>query len=517
MAKKAKKGKRRPTAKRLQPKRGKETRRTPAKRTKLKRAERAGPKRPKRVGSKSLRAAAERRRAQEPVSPKPKPEDPFQLRRVVIRFQDGFNAEQERRKLTEQYGRIVLRPTFDAAREAVERLQDRARRQDPRYSLPNFRNYYFLYLLPGREPAEVARELRDWPTIGSAYVDAPTEDAQASQQMCLKSSGHIEGLGEGVNARVVWPLPGGKGDGQVLVDVERGWTPGHDRLPTNRINLVCGVSLFGRRHHGTSVLGIVSAQHLQGGGCEGIAPNVAYVGLASCAPDPQGGVREDDLTTTNLRENVYDAIAIAIDELHQKHVASPQNGPGVLLLEQQTDQGLPVETYELIQGLLMAATATDNITVVEAAGNAQYDLDVHPDAQVLGLDSGAIVVGSAQRTVIKLPAPHHARFSRSNFGGRVNCYAWGEGVVTPAWKSGYPNTPGILNLCDDQFGDTSAAAAIIAGVALVVQGIRAKRGRPPLSASQLRAILSNPALGTPCAPGDLIGVMPDLGKIAPTL
>lgn len=515
MATEAKKGKRRSTAKPVRPKGPKPPRRV--------RAKLATSKRTKLAGATSSRRSASRPRAGRAGTAKGGSKSRFQRRRVVIRFRDGFDEKREQKELTVRYGRIVLRPVFITSRSAVERLQARARKQNPEYSLPDFRNYYFMYLRPGRKPADVARELLERPTVGFAYEDAPTKPAnpQPSTYKCSLSSRHFEGAGEGVNARSAWALPGGKGDGQLLVDVERGWTPEHTRLPTSRINLLVGKSLFGERAHGTSVLGIVCGQHTQAGGCEGIAPNVASVGLASTAPDANAPasaprLRHDDAATA-LKENVYDALGIGIHELVQRHASAPQNGYGVLLLEHQTEKGLPLETYEGIHALLRLASEEYNITVVEAAGNAQADLDAHPDAQILQQDSGAIVVGSARKEVNGTPAPdHHKRFHSSNFGHRVNCYAWGERVMTPAWLSGQPNTVGILNQCDDQFGHTSAAAAIIAGVALVVQGVVA-HSQPPLTASQLRAILTNPALGTPCATGDQIGVMPDLGRIAPTL
>ena len=421
-----------------------------------------------------------------------------------------------------------MRPIFVAARPAIGRLQLRARKQNPKYSPPKFLDYYFLYLRPRSKLLEVASDLRQRPTVELVYEDMPTGPASLgpSKQKCSSSSGHIGGLSEGVNARFAWAIPGGKGDAQFLVDVEKGWTPEHDRLPKSKIHVVVGLSELGAQAHGTSVLGIVCGKHLQSGGCEGIAPEVKWVGLASPVPDPnapasQPRVRRDDPATA-LRENIYDAIAIAINKLVHKHDAAPQNGYGVLLLEQQTSQGLPVETYEGIDDLIALATHGLNITVVEPAGNGGLtgglNLDTHPGAQTLQQDSGAIMVGSASRNLIPQPAPgHHARLSTSNFGSRVNCYAWGERVVTPAWQFDQSGNLGILNECDDQFGHTSAASAIIAGVALIAQGISAHRRRAARTAYQLRAILADPTLGTPCAPGDRIGIMPDLQKIEPRL
>lgn len=511
-------------ARRKKPKRRSADKRNKTRKRRLtssRQAKSSRPKQPKRPRARRAKAMARRRRPR-PVAPvTPRPESIFQRRRVVICYQDGFDEERERRKLAERYGRSVLRPVFalSRSRDAVQRLQARARERDPRYSWPNFLNYYFLYLRPSVRPDAAARELRGWSTIGSTYVDAPTKSASPGPtvDMCEQSSGHIEGQQKGVNAKFAWDFEGGKGEGQFLVDVELGWVKEHQRLPTSKIKLLAGLSLDGEKRHGTSVLGIVCGKHSPLVGCEGIAPEVDSVGLVSCEPNPNAQapelrIRPDDQQTA-LRENIHDAIVIGTNALVQKHDSSPGSGCGVLLLERHTDKGLPVETYELIFGLIKTATSL-GITVVEPAGNTRNgkDLGLHPDAQILTQDSGAIMVGSAKKEVIRRPpAPdHHERFHSSNFGSRVNCYAWGEGVVTPAWISGPPE---ILNACDKEFGSTSAAAAIIAGVALVVQGIVARAGAAPLSVAALRDFLSDPALGTPCAPGDNIGVMPDLEKI----
>jgi serine protease len=481
---------------------------------------------------------------------------PFKWPRVVVRLKDDFDEGRERKELTEQYGLVAFHPVFIVARAAIARLQTVARerwrtkhedrhdedRRETRsarapYPLPDFLQYYFLYLPPGREPADVVRELRKRDTVAFAYEDQPTMNASSSpsQLKCSQSSGHVDGERLGVNARFAWTYPGGKGEAQFFVDVEHGWTKEHSRLPGSKIELLVGESEFGERAHGTSVLGIVCGQHP---GCEGLAPGVAYVGLASPAPDPAVPVSLPPAlryaAATAAEQNIYDAIAMGIDKLVECHESSPEDGYGVLLIEQQTAQGLPVETYmrtpfdpepsapepsapEGVQALIAFATQMFDITVVEAAGNAGRDLDSHPDAQVLKQhDSGAILVGSAKKARIgSSESGHHTRFNSSNFGPRVNCYAWGERVMTPAWRSG-TGPPGVIDECDDLFGHTSAAAAIIAGAALIVQGIVAHLKKPPLDAYQLRTILANPASGTPSAGGH-IGVMPDLGKIAPTL
>jgi hypothetical protein len=65
------------------------------------------------------------------------------------------------------------------------------------------------------------------------------------------------------------------------------------------------------------------------------------------------------------------------------------------------------------------------------------------------------------------------------------------------------------------FGATSGGAAIIAGAALVVQGIADARLGYCFGPRQLRALLSDPALGTVSndPPNDKLGVMPNLRSI----
>ena len=206
--------------------------------------------------------------------------------------------------------------------------------------------------------------------------------------------------------------------------------------------------------------------------------------------------------------------------------------PGdVLLLEAQTDLNEPVEVDSLVYQYIYNATFR-NITVVEAAGNANIDLDAYK-YQALSLlnrgssqfrESGAIMVAAAT-----LSYPHY-RKPASNFGSRIDCYAGGDSIYSTSSTGGYKT-----------LSDTSSAAAIIAGAALSIQGIAQQFNKGTLlnhrlSADDLRKFLRNPATGTPSAQSnwdptydstwdpahntdflkwnhDGIGVMPNLGAI----
>lgn len=119
-----------------------------------------------------------------------------------------------------------------------------------------------------------------------------------------------------------------------------------------------------------------------------------------------------------------------------------------------------------------------------------------PQGSWAWLDSGAIMIGSANSplasgdTSIPQPAPVRARRYTSNYGSRVNCFAWGDHVYTcsdPA--TAYTSI----------FSGTSAASAIVAGATLSVQGMVENTLGWRLGSRQMRNVLSNPAYSTPSA------------------
>jgi hypothetical protein len=138
-------------------------------------------------------------------------------------------------------------------------------------------------------------------------------------------------------------------------------------------------------------------------------------------------------------------------------------------------------------------------------------------------DSGAILVGGGTS------ADPHQRTASSNFGSRVDCYAWGENIVTSGWDPAKPAATDVywgVNLKMPvkgvpkvtAFGGTSGASPIIVGCCLLVQSLRGlltpKSGSGKLGPYGLRKLLSDVNNGTPSfLATDQIGVMPDLAKI----
>jgi hypothetical protein len=181
----------------------------------------------------------------------------------------------------------------------------------------------------------------------------------------------------------------------------------------------------------------------------------------------------------------------------------------------------PVEVQPAIFETIRLATAS-GIIVIEPAGNGNLyskrgnNLDrvevnkkqiLNPD-NLDFRDSGAIIVGAASATT------PHMKIGSSNYGNRINCYAWGEKVTT---AGSFPNSSGSAkNIYTGKFNGTSAASAIIAGTTISVQSIAEANFGCRLSPIQMRSMLSDDLYGTSSVNGrfkDKIGVMPDLKKI----
>jgi subtilisin family serine protease len=284
----------------------------------------------------------------------------------------------------------------------------------------------------------------------------------------------------------------------VFADMESGWNLDHvDLLGLHLQAPVFGVNCDDREH-GTAVLGIVAAPGTKSGGVIGIAPGLAAVKVAS------------PLRSCFGRREMAQAI---------RHMAQVLNPGDVLLLEAQISfsgvPDIPAEVVPFLADAILFAVGR-GIVVVEPVGNKKASLDTLRVEQGRTLnphdpnfqDSGAILVAAATADV------PHRRHRDTSFGSRVDCYGWGEKVVTCGGRIGNRLTDHT-----NDFSGTSAAAAMVAGVALCVQGMaKAKHGKP-FSPAKLRGILKDQANGT-LPEGGLeagIGVMPDLAKIVQNL
>jgi len=436
------------------------------------------------------------------------------MRRVIVKFADGvgfpyeFRAEQRiLKRYPDLWNRLLaklpcdaasaltVQPLFQALDPArLKSLIERAPRKDPSYRPPDFLSYFVVPVPRGVEPKALAREFHDkqsWPIVDYAHVESGPDRPP--------STGFLGPSPIGIDASCAWAEgPAGKGAGVTFIDIEQGWDFGDANLPQTIKPPIngCNSDAF---DHGTAVLSVVAG--VGGSAVQGIAP-LCKVKVAS-----QYQWHLDDQTHQVDQSfcdsySTHGALQAALTYL------SDHGAPGdVILIEAQTqDDLLPVEVEPAVFDLIAAVTAAGYV-VIEAAGNAGesgkwatgLDIDslIPQDPETGSFrDSGAIVVGAA------LQGPTHPWAGLTNFGNRVNCFAWGEAISAAGMGAA------------GNFGGTSGASAIIAGVVVCAQGIAQKEHGARYGPRQLRDDILM-AGGTPSstAATNPIGVMPDLGAI----
>lgn len=387
-------------------------------------------------------------------------------------------------------------------------------------TVPDLNNYIEVSLRITLTPAEIdaiIAALRAFSIVVNAQilpaepppppqaVDIPptTPDFTAQQlHLLVPGQGANPTQFVGIAAANAWALLGGKGRGVRLIDIEYRWREHEDMLPLDpMLSLAAAADVDGTGlddRHATAVHGLVAAQH-NGYGTHGIAPDVRF-GMVS---------------TVSAGFFVWDVP-------HAIIVASNRLRPGdLILVEQQlavlketvpaaicrsvgtTYILVPVESIAAVADAVRVATAA-GISVIMTASNGGCNLDdpVFASFASPSTDTGSVYVsiGRPDLTTIGERA--------GPTGARVDVQAWGQ--VTAGYSAGL--IP-ILGAESDPrqwytslFGGTSAAGAVIAGVASSVQGIKRNyiRGRPytPL---ELRALLRANVVPQPSADATTVG------------
>jgi hypothetical protein len=431
---------------------------------------------------------------------------------VSARFPEVFTS------LHKRFPGLRVTPLFDSVpAENIRRIQQRVIDAGAK-SVPNFLTYFAVSIPAEFSAKELEAHLRRSSSedFVVSYVEAapgeveeaaggdkeaPGEDIGAASfavagalealagdfdpDVKVGNQQHLGPAPMSIDAHHAWTINGGDGTGMRFADIECGWVLNHVEFQGYDLHVLGqGVIEPSGLKHGTNMLGTVAGKK-NGKLGQGIAYGLESVVLASpCRPF--GG---------------FSAAAALMEVLDQPQL------PHVVLFEVGAEKGtLPIETQEepLLREMISVATGPPySIVVVESAGNAPPNgVPVNIDTEMSD-DSGAIIVGAVQPR-LELDG-RHKRHDASNFGDRVHCYAWGDGIHT-ATTNGTTTTGSGFGQ-----GETSGAAAIVAGVALSMQGMLKAAGRPLLSPTDVRDILRDPAFGTPCDPE---GSMPDLKKIA---
>jgi hypothetical protein len=400
---------------------------------------------------------------------------------------------------------IHLFTTLDV--KQVSELHKRAMEFDVDYKPVDFLSYYVLECRSSVFVNNQLQKLQGNDSIEWAYPDpssAIPPNIQPTRNPLSAYQAYLGNSPVGIGVSHAWKKKGGKGDSTVkFVDIEQGWMMDHECLDIHTLP-VTGVNLEYFSDHGAAVMGIIMMRNNNAGGI-GITPLTNGFIMSQYRMD---GI-----------PNTPDAILSALPYL---------DAGDILLLEAQVrdpQDGFsfwPVESCEANFDMIRLATAM-GIIVIEPCGNGNINssvgnsLDEYKNAGGQNIfdrskpcfkDSGAIMVAAATSN-----SPHE-RMHYSNYGNRIDCFAWGEDILTAGM---YPGASGIaINTYTDQFGGSSGAAAIIAGVAISLQGMMERNYNCRLHPKQMRSILGDPCYGTVSADGivvDKIGVMPDLEKI----
>lgn len=406
--------------------------------------------------------------------------------RMVVKLPDGSSAKVLQTMCRESC--LSFYPLFfSLGKSKIAALTAKAYRN---YVPPDFGSFYAVYnshkeLLPCWLETLTEKQAVEYAYLEEVPLMPPAVFTHTGERY---GPGYLKAAPEGVDALWAHTLKGGRGQDIRFIDIEQGWQLNEFSVKHHND---AGYNLEGCNPHGTQVLATLLLPENERGGT-GIVPAACGSVISQWRP--------------NGTFNTADAILTAISHLRYGDVllleAQVSDAPG-------SDRFWPVEIQPPVFEAIRLATAL-GITVVEAAGNGNQlatsgnNLDnytwqgkkicnrFHPDFS----DSGAVMVAAATCS-----SPHQP-IQYSNYGSRIDCYSWGECVN--AWHTYAKGLNG-----------TSAAAAIIAGVVISLQGIAASHGQL-LNPWVFRELLRNEAYGTPSAAGtgkDKIGVQPNMRKL----
>ncbi len=466
-------------------------------------------------------------------SPKPKPRSP----RIIVKFKPeadlpckdnahrclgGANASFWN-KMTDEYGPMSLRRLFTrVAPERIRELTLKAAHISPGYVAPDFLKYFVVNCPPGAKPEALAKVFRKWKIVEKAYTSLPFSVAcpvDVGDEMInddyYNKQRYLQAAPEGVDAFYVWPKPGGggfkggSGEGQRLLDIEYGWRLDHEDLKAHKIARPINDpnstdALY--RDHGTRVLGVIAAGD-NDRGCLGIVPEIKTIEVAYV--EDRGEIADaamEAISKLTFGDVLLIELQVAFNLPNQTVIAAPVEVQDDVFEQLELACNLGIVVIEPVGN--QVNPPAENLDRIETAGRGgilSRILDRNGGDSAGFRDSGAIMVTGAAPNLV---GNAHSRYPLCNWGSRVDCYAQGYEVVTCDTTDLNPTTA-----YTGDFWGSSSASAIIAGVALAVQGLAENNIGVRYGPAELRSILSNPSTGTPSV-NDEIRVMPDLRKIA---
>ncbi len=407
------------------------------------------------------------------------------------------------------------KPLLDAMRHTGERNTGAA--------LADLSQFFVVHIGDASAGAVIVEELLAQPAVETAYAPLALQTPVDVPPMTYNfhngvgpGQGYRDPGPAGIDIDEAWRR-GLTGAGVTIADIELSWNLAHEDLdhlvsqspPVAMMPSSTWSPAAGDIDHGTATLGVLASGN-NGYGTTGLVPG------AKIRVMPVNVV-------TNPSWNGANSVVMATVNLQ----------PGdVLLVEAELARGfninVPFEADPAEYAAVAQATAL-GIHVIEPAGNTTGGLDLDTNSLVIEpgtnrslfdrytRDSGAVLVGAGASAVTQ---GLHNPYPNSNFGSRVDTYAWGQNVTTLGFG---PRTRGTLANCansndpfpqapnQDQYytycyNGTSSAGAIVAGAAAVLEEKHRSAYGQPYGTRELRNLLS---LGTGSVFG-AVGHQPDL-------
>jgi hypothetical protein len=429
---------------------------------------------------------------------------------------------------------VVLRPLFGERERLMQQAEMLRRRGGNPPDLTRF------YEIVAREEDfdRIIAEVRALPIVDSVYrkaaADAPYLPSAVTEYSCDETAccpchwapprtpdlsarqRYLDLAPGGVGARQAFAA-GVQGQGVEIVDVEREWLANHEDL-AGYGGLLGGApaDCLRERNHGTAILGMLIGT-VDGRGVTGLCPRARVRGYSTRpAGAPVGQIPGPADTSAAIVETTRE-----LTNQNTDHTSGH-----IVLLELQrthptTGYNVPVEWWLDDFVAIQHATAW-GLIVVEAAGNGNpatfaganlndpiYGVPLpnfdpawkNPFNCIPGssggtvrlADSGSIIVGAGVPP-IGTPRADRSRLRYSNYGACVDVQGWGQEVVTTGYgclQGGGDETRWYMG----DFGGTSAASAMVAGVLACLQSRLRVTNRTPLTSTAARQLLQT--IGSP--------------------
>ncbi len=169
---------------------------------------------------------------------------------------------------------IALEPLFGVSEERLQ-AQTASLAAETGAEVPDLSVYYHVEA-PDERLDELAERLRQMEGIEAAYVKPPAEPADFRLNDMAPSveeppahtpdftarQGYLGPAVVGIDANYAWTVPGGRGAGVNIIDIEWGWRFTHEDLTQNQGGVVSGTN-SSDDNHGTAVLGKFSPRRMR--------------------------------------------------------------------------------------------------------------------------------------------------------------------------------------------------------------------------------------------------------------